>query len=126
MPKRVLMVATVPSMIGQFNMSNIHILLNMGYQVDVAADFSDTSVWPIEQVEKFTEDKKEFCDDYFDNLNIKINSLKIGEKVLIKHYYELEYVETISVIKRIDKVYKKIYLVNSIIEFDDIIEIKKV
>ena len=53
MPKRVLMVATVPSMIGQFNMSNIHILLNMGYQVDVAADFSDTSVWPIEQVEKF-------------------------------------------------------------------------
>ena len=80
----------------------------------------------LEQVEKFSEDKKEFSDDYFYVLNQKINKLKIGEKVLIKHYYELEYVETISVIKRIDKVYKKIYLVNSIIEFDDIIEIKKV
>ena len=34
------MVATVPSMIGQFNMNNIRILLDMGYQVDVAADFA--------------------------------------------------------------------------------------
>lgn len=80
----------------------------------------------LEQVEKFTEDKKEFCDDYFYVLNQKINKLKIGEKVLIKHYYELEYIETISVIKRIDKVYKKIYLVNSIIEIDDIIDINYV
>jgi len=44
MNKKVLVVATVPSMIGQFNMNNIHILLNMGYHVDVAADFTDTSV----------------------------------------------------------------------------------
>ena len=51
MAKRVLMVATVPSMIGQFNMNNIHILLDMGYQVDVASDFTDTSVWPIERVQ---------------------------------------------------------------------------
>ena len=80
----------------------------------------------LEQVEKFSEDKKEFSDDYFYVLNQKINKLKIGEKVLIKHYYELEYVETIDVIKRIDKVYKKIYLVNSIIEIDDIIDINYV
>lgn len=50
---RVLVVATVPSMIGQFNMNNVHILLNMGYEVDVAADFTDTSVWPSERIEKF-------------------------------------------------------------------------
>ena len=31
MNKRVLMVATVPSMIGQFNINNIHLLLEMGY-----------------------------------------------------------------------------------------------
>ena len=43
MAKRVLMVATVPSMIGQFNIKNIHILLDMGCEVDVAADFTDTS-----------------------------------------------------------------------------------
>lgn len=55
MDKRVLMVATVPSMIGQFNMNNIHILLNMDYQVDVAADFTDTTFWPTERVQKFKD-----------------------------------------------------------------------
>ena len=34
--KRVLMTATVPSMIGQFNMNNIKILQELGYKVDVA------------------------------------------------------------------------------------------
>lgn len=55
MNKRVLMVASVPSMIGQFNMENIRILLEMGYQVDVAADFSDVSVWPEERVKAFRD-----------------------------------------------------------------------
>ena len=41
--RRVLMVATVPSMIGQFNMNNIKILLDMRYEVDVATDFYNTS-----------------------------------------------------------------------------------
>ena len=58
MEKRVLMVATVPSMIGQFNMNNIQILLDMGYQVDVGADFTDTSIWPVEHVQIFKEQMK--------------------------------------------------------------------
>lgn len=37
--KKVLILASVASMIGQFNMSNICILLNMGYKVDVACNF---------------------------------------------------------------------------------------
>lgn len=53
MKKRVLMVATVPSMIGQFNMNNIKLLHEMGYQVDVAADFTDTSIWPEERTKRF-------------------------------------------------------------------------
>ena len=51
-----LMVTTVPSMLGQFNMNNIRILLEMGYKVDVAADFTDTSVWPEERVHQFRND----------------------------------------------------------------------
>ncbi len=39
-----LMVATVASMIGQFNMDNIYILLDMGYEVHVACNFKDLSV----------------------------------------------------------------------------------
>lgn len=52
------MVATVPSMIGQFNMDNISILLDMGYQVDVASDFKDTSIWPKEKTKQLVKDLK--------------------------------------------------------------------
>lgn len=55
MERRVLMSATVPSMIGQFNINNIKLLQEMGYIVDVAGDFTDTSVWPIERVEKLKQ-----------------------------------------------------------------------
>lgn len=51
--KRVLIVATVPSMIGQFNMNNVRLLKRLGYEVDVAADFTDLSVWTAERIETF-------------------------------------------------------------------------
>ncbi len=56
MSKRVLMAATVPSMIGQFNMNNIKIIQELGYVVDVASDFTDESVWPRERVERLKSD----------------------------------------------------------------------
>ena len=40
MSDKVLLVASVASMIQQFNMRNIDILLQMGYQVEVACNFA--------------------------------------------------------------------------------------
>ena len=37
--KKALMLATVASMIEQFNMGNIELLQNLGYKVDIAAKF---------------------------------------------------------------------------------------
>lgn len=51
--RQALMVATVPSMIGQFNMNNIEILQELGYKVSVACNFDDSSVWPKEYIEQF-------------------------------------------------------------------------
>ena len=56
--KKVLMVSTIASTIAQFNMNNIHILNNMGYQVDVACDYTDREVWPLNKVEEFEEEVK--------------------------------------------------------------------
>lgn len=50
---RALMTATVPSMIGQFNMKNIELLLNLGYEVDVACNFNNHSVWSEEKIIQF-------------------------------------------------------------------------
>ena len=57
--KRMLMVASVASMIGQFNMNNIKILQELGYQVDVACNFRDRSVWNNDRVQAFIKELKE-------------------------------------------------------------------
>lgn len=109
--KRVLMVATVPSMIGQFNRSNIDILQNMGYEVHVAADFTDMSVWPIKRVERFKDEMNSinvlcFQVDFSRNLielNCHIKSLKQIEKLVDEYHYSFIHTHTpiASVITRI-------------------------
>ena len=60
--KKMLMIASVPSMIGQFNMQNIQILQRLEYQVDVACDWNDRSVWD---------------DGKIENLRIRLKSMNI-------------------------------------------------
>lgn len=56
--KKVLMTATVASMIGQFNMSNIHVLLDLQYEVHVAVNFREYSCWSKERVKEFVSELK--------------------------------------------------------------------
>lgn len=78
----------------------------------------------LHQVERIVENKKELSDDYFRELDLKLANLHRGSKVKISYYYNLEYVETIGTIKRIDPTYRRIYLDNSIIILDDVIDIE--
>lgn len=45
MNKKMMMVATTASMIGQFNINNIKLLIDMGYDVVVACNFNSGSSW---------------------------------------------------------------------------------
>lgn len=85
MNKHVLMVATVPSMIGQFNMNNIRILQDMGYVVDVACDYNDRSVWPTERVQNFKKQMAEMGIQCI-QLDFSRSPFKIGR--LIRSYKE--------------------------------------
>lgn len=58
MSKKALITASVASMIDLFNMDNIHILQNMGYEVDVAANFEFGSVTSKERIQEFKEELK--------------------------------------------------------------------
>ena len=80
MNKRVLMVATVPAMIGQFNMSNIRILQGMGYVVDVASDFYDCSVWPMERVQNFKDQLREMGVEAI-QIDFSRNPFKFGRQI---------------------------------------------
>lgn len=85
--KKMLMVATVASMIGHFNMSNMRILQDMGYEVHVACDFTDQSVWTKERVNKFLK--------LLDDLNIKAVQIDFTRKLVkinkhVKAYVQLK------------------------------------
>lgn len=71
--KKVLMLASVASMIDKFNMDNIRILQDMGYDVEVAANFDFGSITSQERVDTF---KKELIDN-----GIKVHNILIPRKV---------------------------------------------
>ena len=79
----------------------------------------------LRDVERVYEEKKELSSDIFEELNEKIKALNISDLVTIKHYYDEIYIETTGIVKKIDKYKKLIYIDNSIISFDDIIQINK-
>ena len=80
----------------------------------------------LEKTELLFESKKILSDDSEEELNKVFLSLDVGNRVLVKYYYGFEYIETYGIIKKIDSIYKNLYLSNSKISFDDIIEIKKI
>ena len=53
--EKALIVATVPAMIGQFNIDNLRLLQELGYKVEVACNFEDRSVWTNERVHSFVQ-----------------------------------------------------------------------
>lgn len=84
--KRVLMLATVPSMIGQFNMSNIFILKELGYEIFVACNFNDTSVWNKKRIDMFIRQLKELK-VFFYQVDFERNAFNF--KYLLKAYHQV-------------------------------------
>ena len=56
MEKRVLIIASVASMIGQFNRDNISLLQEMGYKVDVACNFKKGSTFSEESAKRLKKE----------------------------------------------------------------------
>lgn len=71
--KKVLMLASVASMIDKFNMNNIKILRDLGYTVDIAANFDFGSITSQERVDEF---KQELIDS-----GITVHNIQIPRKI---------------------------------------------
>jgi len=80
----------------------------------------------LEKMEILSENKKILSYDSEEELNNKFLTLDVGNRVLVKYYYQFDYIETYGIIKKIDTIYKKLYLNSCYIFFDDIIDIKKI
>lgn len=74
---RALMLASVASMLDLFNKDNIDILLELGYQIDVAANFKEGSITSQERVDKYRQELVEKgIDIYQVPIPRKISKLK--------------------------------------------------
>lgn len=94
--KKMLMLTSVASMIDQFNMSNIEILLKLGYEVHVAANFLDGNTSSKERVDEFKKELKEhgvfyYQIDFVRNINKIASNLKAYMQVknlMLNNQYE--------------------------------------
>ena len=78
MEKRVLILASVASMIGQFNRDNISLLQKMGYKVDVACNFKNGSTFSEESAKKL---KKELIDQGCFHIDFSRSPVQIGKHI---------------------------------------------
>ena len=60
------------------------------------------------------------------NNNINIDKINIDRLVKIKYFYKTTYTEITDIITKIDKTKKCLYLKNTIIKFEDIINIENI
>ncbi len=87
MKEKFLMTATVPSMIGQFNMNNIKLLLDLGYEVHVACNFKDRSVWTEKRVREF---EQQLSNLHVKKIQVEYARTPYDVPKLIKSYLELK------------------------------------
>ena len=85
--KRVLMLASVASMIDQFNMSNIALLQKMGYHVDVACNFKEGNTCSearVQELKKKLKDMEVRCYqvDFARNITHMAQNLKAYRQVV--------------------------------------------
>lgn len=72
------------------------------------------------------EDRKILSEDMIEELSEKINLLKVGYVVMVKHYNEKEkaYEKTVGVLTKIDSIYKRVTIVKKKINILDIYDIE--
>lgn len=80
----------------------------------------------LRRVEQNKENKKELSDDLNNILNEKISKLIPNSKIKVEYYVGINYMEVIDVFKKVDSITHKLYLKNSIIDFDDIYDINEI
>lgn len=85
--KKMLMLASVASMIDQFNMPNIELLQKMGYEVHVACNFEKGSTCTEERIQKLKKRLREIKVRYF-QIDFSRSILKVNE--ILKSYRQVK------------------------------------
>ena len=87
------------------------------------SDFRAKQFLPFDSLTGFRELLKRVENGSFED-SILFDNIKRGDKIKVKYYYDSSIFECIGIVRRVDLNKKKLYLINSIINLDDISNIK--
>lgn len=73
--------------------------------------------------EKNINSKKTISEEMENDINNKLLSISKGDKIKVIHFYNIDYIETIGFMKKVDLIDKCLYMDNSRIELENIIDI---
>lgn len=90
--KYVLMLASVTSMIACFNMANIQILKNMGYEVEVACNFTTGTTSPANQINRLKEELR--------NQKIRFHQVDFSRNVCQLQAHIKAYKQVLNILKQ--------------------------
>lgn len=89
------------------------------------SDFRAKQFLPFDSLTGFRDILKKVENNSFEK-SLLFDSLKCGDKVLVKYFCGESILESIGTLRRVDLKRKKLYLVDSIIDLEDILSIKKI
>ena len=75
--------------------------------------------------EKVSVPKKELSEDDAAALSEKLSAVKKGDLLKVTYYREGEYVKQCGIVAQVDFTFRKLTIVKTAIEFDDIYDIEK-
>lgn len=79
----------------------------------------------LREKERIVVPRMELAEDYAEELNRIIQNLSIAEMITVVHFEDAEYVKTTGLISKIDKENGYMNVVNTRIEFKNIMKIEK-
>lgn len=77
-------------------------------------------------VEKQKLEKKDFSSDFLIVLDEKLNNLKKGMNIKVTYFCDLNYIDTCGIVKSVDVINQSLILLNTKINFDDIMDIEHI
>ena len=77
-------------------------------------------------VEKQKLEKKDFSSDFLIVLDEKLNNLKKGMNIKVTYFCDLNYIDTCGIVKSVDVINHSLILLNTKINFDDIMDIEHI
>ena len=86
-------------------------------------DFRAKQFLPFDSLIGFRELLKKVENGSFED-SILFDNIKCGDKIKVKYYYDSSIFVFIGIVRRVDLNKKKLYLINSIINLDDVSSIK--